>query len=170
MADLSEGAQLLRASGSLTATATRLHCAARSVSAWRGGTVPSRRARERIELVLGIPREAWDRAAGAVLPQLPAPDEGDRASSLVRLRAQHARVTASIESGTLTPRGRIEHERLALAIARAIEKIERPRSSHGKPHARTMALSLARRCREAADRIDAERTTSPAALADARTA
>jgi transcriptional regulator with XRE-family HTH domain len=160
---VTEGAALLRASGSTSKTATRLGCATRSVSAWRAGKLPSHATRAKIARVLGIPADSWLRPVGPQLPKLPVPVEADRATSLERLRAQHARLTAQLERGAVPERSRLAHERLALQVASAIARLERSTKRATRPAnpAATLALSASRFFSKCADEIAATPTSLP---------
>jgi hypothetical protein len=157
---LSEGALQLAASGSISITAKRLGVAARTVSTWRGGGIPSASMRARIELILGVKSAAWHRAPAGAVVAPPTPVDADTALVIESLRAQHARLLAAISSGELTPRAALEYERLALRVSREIARLERRQPT--KPHARAMALAAAKAFRERADALDVERAARAA--------
>jgi len=145
---VSEGAALLAAAGSITATAKATGFPERSISAYRSGRrTPDGPHAAALERVLGIPAAAWSRAPNAperspsltvvpsplpsVTPPAPATDgeresanESTAESATERLRAQMARLKARREAGGLSATAAATIERLELAASVALGRLE----------------------------------------------
>jgi hypothetical protein len=123
------GAQQLERSGeSIADIAKRTGQAERTVISHRtGNVVPSPRARELYRQHYSIDPSAWDVivTSEAAAATLPTPEKvPESAPAIERIRGQIRDLEALRDSGAMTPKGRLEAERLLQAAYRDLARLE----------------------------------------------